>query len=638
MKRVIRMSRSRRIGLRLVQASPLLALLIVMLLFSALPPTLSLGLLLGMEGVAAPAARRARMESVDMLDQQALLRKIGMSDANDGAQARWLDVYENVVSRQQALLEAPARADFPIPADDQIWKPVESTESRWNAAVWVWMMTMPARPALVSSATVNPALMQPLRVQMRLAVENESRRSGPVAVSLEDFLYRDAGLPQGKLPPILGQELEINTGSGGGGDDYWTGNATISRGGRLFRVAVVMPPRDDGQSIIDEDRLALLDPTAADSDERTANLARAMNANVFVFGPIEPRFLSLRAPAGVSRATADRMAESIFPWWFARAPQGGYAPARTLEGSAAELFDAQVASVSVWDHSRISGGVQYAAAELAPQSMMVLTTWDDVLTAPPPASVFRRSLQRVVAGSFPTLSGFAITLLFAALVASGSAFVYERRLAARERLREEMARMRRDAHDRVYNRLSALSKRVGAAGDRLAAESSASIAAIAEDIRGTVGDIQRILGDEGRHTDSGLAQVPLAEQVRAVCSAQAARLGIVVECHAPDALPEASAALGWDLQCIVEEAITNAVRHGRASRVDVRVESTSPAQVRATVTDNGSGTDVRSSSEVAVGSTGLRGMAERAARWGGEVRLSRTETGGTQLEATFRLG
>ena len=83
------------------------------------------------------------------------------------------------------------------------------------------------------------------------------------------------------------------------------------------------------------------------------------------------------------------------------------------------------------------------------------------------------AMAGLVSGWFPFVLGGAVALLAITLVVSPAAFVYERRLIARERVQEEMARMRRDAHDKVYNRLSALSKRVAAAGDELSASTAA---------------------------------------------------------------------------------------------------------------------------------------------------------------------
>ena len=213
----------------------------------------------------------------------------------------------------------------------------------------------------------------------------------------------------------------------------------------------------------------------------------------------------------------------------------------------------------------------FGKKDVAPQAVAFLAVWNSAPAAPSPLESAWRRWQRFVAGWFPFLLGGAVAFLGLTLVASPTAFVYERRLVARERIREEMARMRRDVHDRVYNRLSALSKRIAATGDELNADNAAGLAAIAEDIRSTVGDLQEILGDEVRHTNSALTSVPLAEQIASVCAAQAARLGIAIACEADDGLPEVDALLGWDLQCITEEAITNAVRHGAATHVCVRL-------------------------------------------------------------------
>ncbi|MEL7667430.1 MAG: hypothetical protein AAGU73_04405 [Actinomycetota bacterium] len=51
--------------------------------------------------------------------------------------------------------------------------------------------------------------------------------------------------------------------------------------------------------------------------------------------------------------------------------------------------------------------------------------------------------------------------------------------------------------------------------------------------------------------------------------AQSARLGIEVECAVDAGTTPVSPQLGWDPQCIAEEAIANVARHGGATRVSV---------------------------------------------------------------------
>ena len=207
------------------------------------------------------------------------------------------------------------------------------------------------------------------------------------------------------------------------------------------------------------------------------------------------------------------------------------------------------------------------------------------------------------------------------LISSPSAFVVERRRRSDARMREDRARMQRDAHDKVYNRLSALSKRVAEASDGTHAGLSRSLDGVADDIRRTVGELQDILGDCSARPDETLATQSLKAQLASVCAAQSARLGIGVECRVSNDLPEVTPSVGWDLQCIVEEAITNAVRHGVASNVRVYVTDEPGEGLTLTVADDGVGSSILSPEDARETSTGLRGMRDRVARHGGTVAI-----------------
>jgi signal transduction histidine kinase len=70
---------------------------------------------------------------------------------------------------------------------------------------------------------------------------------------------------------------------------------------------------------------------------------------------------------------------------------------------------------------------------------------------------------------------------------------------------------------------------------------------------------------------------------------------------------------------IVQEAVTNAVRHGRARRIEIHLEY-GAQHLRLTVSDDGSGFVAADPSFVAHG-WGLHGMRERARALGGNVLL-----------------
>ena len=76
----------------------------------------------------------------------------------------------------------------------------------------------------------------------------------------------------------------------------------------------------------------------------------------------------------------------------------------------------------------------------------------------------------------------------------------DRRDEARGKLvaSEERARLNRDAHDRVYNRLTALANQLAAAQPADAPQPAA-----ADEIRRTVSDLQSILGDEAAPSPQG---------------------------------------------------------------------------------------------------------------------------------------
>jgi signal transduction histidine kinase len=99
--------------------------------------------------------------------------------------------------------------------------------------------------------------------------------------------------------------------------------------------------------------------------------------------------------------------------------------------------------------------------------------------------------------------------------------------------------------------------------------------------------------------------------------------------------PEAELAL----YRIVQEAITNALRHSRARRIRVAVERCNGAVV-ATVSDDGIGFDVAAvlEHEEEDQGLGLFGMKERADYVGGRVEVASRPGTGTTVRATVPTG
>jgi len=100
---------------------------------------------------------------------------------------------------------------------------------------------------------------------------------------------------------------------------------------------------------------------------------------------------------------------------------------------------------------------------------------------------------------------------------------------------------------------------------------------------------------------------------------EAAGIRGLVDCTLESPPAEVEAALAW----AVREAVTNVVRHSRASRCCIDARRV-PGAARVEVTDNG-----RGASEASEGN-GLSGLRERLANLGGELRV-RSGSEGTVL-------
>jgi signal transduction histidine kinase len=81
------------------------------------------------------------------------------------------------------------------------------------------------------------------------------------------------------------------------------------------------------------------------------------------------------------------------------------------------------------------------------------------------------------------------------------------------------------------------------------------------------------------------------------------------------------------------EAMTNAVKHGRAEAIQVEV-SFRPAEIALRVSDNGTGFDPAQELEQASGCFGLLGMRERAREVRGELRIQSEPGQGTEVIVT----
>jgi len=204
-----------------------------------------------------------------------------------------------------------------------------------------------------------------------------------------------------------------------------------------------------------------------------------------------------------------------------------------------------------------------------------------------------------------------------------------------EYLHIEQYRIRQDAHDRIYNRLAALSRLVEVADyqhkhlhDIDSPDDSISLGVIAADIRDTVTELQHILSDRSTVDPSpSVSHDDVLGRLEGVCSSQGDIWQIDVRLHCESTLPTLPQPMCWDLECIVEEALTNAAKHGEAENVRVIVDVAEPGEsgtphVRLSITDDGRGLHrIPDLSELPEHSKGLRGMHSRVQSYGGWLEL-----------------
>ena len=84
---------------------------------------------------------------------------------------------------------------------------------------------------------------------------------------------------------------------------------------------------------------------------------------------------------------------------------------------------------------------------------------------------------------------------------------------------------------------------------------------------------------------------------------------------------------------IAQEAITNAVRHGNATQIDVDLRC-EKGELRLLIRDNGMGFDVGSAQAQTVG-LGLIGIKERAALVNGRAKIISSPSRGTTIEVVL---
>jgi signal transduction histidine kinase len=212
----------------------------------------------------------------------------------------------------------------------------------------------------------------------------------------------------------------------------------------------------------------------------------------------------------------------------------------------------------------------------------------------------------------------------------------ERDDRARRAVEDERERIARELHDIVTHHVSVIVIQAGAgltALDRRPEGARSALEAIDRTSREALTDMRRMLGmlgdtrdevdpgspgDIAREPQPGLGRLGrLIEEVRAA--------GLPVELSMEGVPRPLDAGVELAAYRIVQEALTNALKHARGARARVRL-AYEPRAIDIEVTDEG-GTGSRDTGEGAGGGRGLIGMRERVALYGGDFDAAATPTG-----------
>jgi len=208
-----------------------------------------------------------------------------------------------------------------------------------------------------------------------------------------------------------------------------------------------------------------------------------------------------------------------------------------------------------------------------------------------------------------------------------------RLVASTERAKERAeyrTALAREIHDGIQHLLVTMGTRLDLA-QRLVGESPERAARIVGEERMAA----RRAADELRYLVRRLrisdAHSDLATALRTQIAALAERWPFNLELDVPAQLPRLSPATEHTLLRVIQESLTNAAKHARASSVEV-VLAQQDGALTCTISDDGEGFEPSATAEA-----GVAGLRERVKESGGSFTVTSSPGAGTTVTATFPL-
>jgi signal transduction histidine kinase len=234
-------------------------------------------------------------------------------------------------------------------------------------------------------------------------------------------------------------------------------------------------------------------------------------------------------------------------------------------------------------------------------------------------------------------------------IAANSVHVWKQRVlalqaqqeaATRQAVERERSRIARELHDVVTHNVAVMLVQAGAARKMIDVspdEARQAMLAVEAGGRAAMAELRHVMGllavtGDGPQPDD-LAPQPSLAQLAALAG-RVRDAGVPVELSvtgAPTPLP-----VGVDLAAyrVVQEALTNTVKHAPGARVQISVDYR-PEALRVEVVDSGGTQTLLDAPDVDGNGRGLVGLRERLAVYGGTLQAGARPTGGYRVSATI---
>jgi signal transduction histidine kinase len=217
---------------------------------------------------------------------------------------------------------------------------------------------------------------------------------------------------------------------------------------------------------------------------------------------------------------------------------------------------------------------------------------------------------------------------------------HEQLTEAHRAMGEQRLRIARELHDVVAHTMSVIAVQAGVANHVAAEhpdEARRALSSIEETSRGALREMRALLGvlraDEDHEATGQPGQGPTPAPQLAdldTLAERTARAGVRVDLVVEGERLDLSAGLQLAAYRIVQEALTNVVKHATTDHCQVNITH-EPDALTISVTDNGQGADGRASGH------GIAGMRERVDMYGGELHAGPRPSGGFCVTARFPL-